>query len=268
MATEFNYVVGLNTSRIAGAAAEIRSQLGMALSGATGFNTPAGNLPGGGFTGPSQLSDFSGGVSQGMGQMLGSFGAAGPQGNFGGTFTNPAIANVPHYGVPQIEFSLEQERLLTRGGLGRAYMDRPPGVGAGEYFVASQASAMERQLNANSSAWNVAASTFGSVALGMAGGSLVNSLVEKSVAPQLTGMLGKFGVSEGMAKGLGKVGAFAAGWMAFDYANDYIGKQVQDYYADIEKTKGQASELGNIVGFGRGLKSPEQVGLGFAALDV
>ena len=78
------------------------------------------------------------------------FAGFGPvQSMFGGTFTNPAMALNPHYGMVQAQTSLEEEWGIHRGGLAAAQQMKPPGVSAATYALGVESNFINRQLDAS-----------------------------------------------------------------------------------------------------------------------
>lgn len=263
--TEFNYVVNVDTSRVMGAAAEIRSQMGMALAGPTGFATPASGLLGGG-AGMMGVQDFAGGAASGFAQMQAGLarppmlmqGMAGTMFGsvFGGTFTNPAMAYTPHYGMIQADSQLSTEWLVHRYGAGAANLLRPPGVGAFEFARNTEMSFQDRTIGASHDAFAAARSTGLSVAGGMAGGM---------VTGWLGGMAGKaIGGAMFGAPGAA-IGALAGDWFGYNVGDDLVGKSIQNYYAQIEQIGGTTQEMGRIIGSGRGMTRTAEYNLGVGA---
>ncbi|MBW2691017.1 MAG: hypothetical protein JRE57_00105 [Deltaproteobacteria bacterium] len=255
MATEFNYVANIDTTRIMGAVAEIRSQLGMALGSATGFGSPAAGIVGGGAGG--------GGAPYAAQQMLAGFGNFTPS-MFGGTFTNSAMAYTPHYGMMQAQSTFAQERQIHQGGLAAAARAAPPGVAAADHFMAIESNLINRQIDAKHQAQFAASSTFYSGAGGLMAGvgadmlaAPIGAYAGGKIASRLFG---------GGAAGAGKfVGGLAAGWMAFDWAMDEVGGDIQEHFANVERIGGVTKELGEIAGAGRGLGRTKRYDLGVAA---
>jgi hypothetical protein len=272
MATEFNYVVNVDTTRVMGAMAEVRSQVGMALGSPTGFGGPAAGLPGGGFG--VGLADVSGGISAGVAQMAAGF-ARGPGfmgglpgmiagSSFGGTFTNPAMAYTPHYGAIQAETSLGQEWLLHRYGMPAAQLLKPPGVSAAEYSIGVEKNFIDRQLEAGHQAAMGARTAFlsgvGGLTAGSAaqiGGAAVGGMVGARMA---TGLFGAGAAGAGRM-----VGGLAGGLGAFMLAHDFVGGAIQEHFAQVEQIGGVTRELGEIAGAGRGLGRTARYDLGVAA---
>jgi hypothetical protein len=262
--TEFNYVVNLDTSRVMGAVSEIRSQVGMALGSPTGFGSPAMGIggPGAAMMG---VSDFGGGAMQGMAMMQAGFARPpffmGPGGmlagnSFGGTFTNPAMAYTPHYGSMMAESQLSQELLVGKFGLGAANLLRPPGVGAGEYASAMGTAHAQRQVGAVHDALSAARSSVVSTAAGMAGG-WAGGAIGGWVGAGIGGLIGG-PVGAGIGMLAGQIGGDLLG---FNVVSDLV----QSHYAQIEQIGGVTTELGNILGAGRGMGHRQRYDLGRAA---
>lgn len=262
MSTEFNYVARLDTTQIMSGIAEIRSQVGMAFASPTGFQSPAMSIQGGGFSGMNNVASASAAQFQ---QMFSGMSAG--QSMFGGTHTNPAMAYSPHYGMNQAQTSLQEEWQVHRGGMAAAAAMKPPGVSAAAYAAAVEGNFINRQIDANHAASMAAQSAFYAGVGGLAAGETA-SMVAAPIGAYAGGKLATrlFGAG---AAGAGKMlGGLAAGWMAFDYANDYVGGKIQGHYADIEQTMGVTRELGELAGAGRGLKRSQRVELGIAARDA
>ena len=253
MATEFNYVVNVDTTRVMGAMAEVRSQVGMAF-GAPGGGGPA---PGGG-------GFVAGAASAGYGMMERGFGR-GMDAMFG-THTDPGIANNPHYGMIQATTNLQQERQIREGGLQAAATMRPPGVSGYEYAIGVQENAAERRVESNYQAFSAGRAALTSGAAGMGAGELAWLGIGAPVGGAIGGSLAK---RWGMSAGAGKmIGGMAGGLLAFSLADEYVGGRIRDHYAEVEQTRGTVTELGNIAGAGRGLSRTERVGLGKAAFEA
>lgn len=254
MTTEFNYVARLDTTQIMSGLAEIRSQVGMAFGSPTGFQSPAMSIAGGG-------SDFSSGVAQHAQQMFA--GLQSPP-SFGGTFTNPAMAYSPHYGMIQAETSLDQEWRVHRGGIEAALAMKPPGVGAGTYALGVEQNFIARQLEASDAAATASRQSLYSGLGGLAGGevaSMVAAPVGAFVGGRVAGRL--FGSG---AAGAGKLlGGLAAGYAAYSFASEWIGDKINEDFAQIEQIRGVTGELGEIAGSGRNLSRTKRYDLGVAA---
>lgn len=262
MSTEFNYVARLDTTQIMSGIAEIRSQVGMAFASPTGFQSPAMSIQGGGFSGMNNVASASAAQFQ---QMFAGMSAG--QSMFGGTHTNPAMAYSPHYGMNQAETSLQEEWQVHRGGLAAAAAMKPPGVSAGAYAIGVESNFINRQLEANHAASMAAQSSFYAGVGGLAAGETA-SMVAAPIGAYAGGKLATRFLGAGAAGAGRMLGGLAAGWMAFDYANDYVGGKIEQHYADIEQTMGVTRELGELAGAGRGLKRSERVELGIAAREA
>ena len=261
MSTEFNYVARLDTSQIMSGLSEIRSQVGMTLGGAGGFG--GGTL---------SQTNFGGGASMGMSQMMNSFAGGFGTPGLGGTFTDPAMAYSPHYGMQGAATSLQQEGLIMNGGGGRTGMEwagrfAPPGVSAGEFAFAAFGNNLDRSIQSRE-----AASLAGGSALASSAGGLLAGEAAQALAAPIGAFAGAkiasrmFGA--GAAGAGAAIGGLALGFGAFSVASDLVGGKIQEHYADIEQTLGVTRELGSIVGGGRGLSRTQQYDLGVAARDA
>lgn len=250
MATEFNYVARLDTSQIMSGLSEIRSQVGMALGG--------GSFGGGSFS----QTNFGGGAASGITQMMGAMGGSGAYA--GGTFTDPAMAFSPHYGMQGAETTLRQEGLIS-GPNGMAWAGRmaPPGVSAGEFAFAAMGNNIDRQIQAHE-----AASLAGQSALVSNAGGLLAGELAMGIATPL-GAIGGGKIASRMfgaeAAGAGRaIGGLAAGLGAMFLATDYVGGKIEKHYAEIEQTMGVTRELADIIGGDRGLSRSQKIELGIA----
>lgn len=258
MATEFNYVVNLDTSRVMGQMAEVRSQVGMSLGAPSGMGA----------------GDFSGGVASGFAQMASGLQRppafmSGLQGaifgsNFGGTYTNSAMAYTPHYGMVQAETNLHQEWLVHRYGMPAANLFKPPGVSGFEYAMGSEKNYIDRRMEAERGAFTAMRSTVASGVGGMVAGEGLSML-----ATPIGAMAGRSLATRFLGPGAGGAGAFlggaAAGLFAFSAGSDFVGDAIQEHYAKIEQVGGITTELGDIMGAGRGMGRAEKYGMGRAA---
>jgi hypothetical protein len=216
---------------------ELRSQLGMALASATGFNNAAMALGG-----------------------TPNLGGAG----FGGTHTNAAMSYTPHYGAIQASTSLQQEWQVGRYGLAAAQQLKPPGVSAGTYAMGAMSNAIDRDIQARQQSQMAARAAFHTGAGGLAAGegaAMIAAPAGAFVGGRLAGRF--FGKG---AMGAGKMlGGLAAAWTAFDWANEYVGGKISEHYAQVEQIGGVTKELGQLAGGGRGLGRLQQYNLGVAA---
>lgn len=248
MATEFNYVVNVDTTRVMGAMSEVRSQMGMALGGVPSQFAP---------TGP--MAQMMAGLESRAGSILGR------------THTDPGMAYNPHYGQVHATTTAEQEAAVARHGLAAAEAMRPPGVSAYEYAAGVHENAIERQQQARNAARNAAQSTFLSGAGGLAAGeaafagaSLVGGALGARVGARLFG-----GGLGGAAAGAGRfLGGMGLGIMAFGMAEEYVGGKIRDHYAEIERVSGVTNELADIVGGGRNLTRTQRYETGIAAREA
>ncbi|MFQ5352665.1 MAG: hypothetical protein ACE5D3_06295, partial [Candidatus Binatia bacterium] len=255
MATEFNYVANIDTTRIMGAVAEIRSQIGMALGSATGFAGRAVGIAGGGFAGDPSATAAN---------MLPGFGRFTPN-MFGGTFTNAAISYTPHYGAMVATTSFGQEQRVFQGGLGAAAKMAPPGVSPAEYFIGSETNRINRDIEARHQAQFAARSTFYSGMGGLAAGE-VASAVAFPIGAMAGGKLASRFLGGKSAIGAGKfLGGLGLGLLAYDWAMDEVGGRIQEHFANVERIGGMTRELGELAGAGRGLKRTSRYELGIAA---
>src|SRR5579859_3624699 len=196
MATEFNYVVNVDQSRVMSSAVELSSTMQMAL--ARGIQGAQLQAPLAGTT----LTDAVGGAATGfnlMGADFARFPMAMP-GMFtpmvGGTFTNGAMAYTPHWGMQQAETSLQQEWLVDRYGLGAAQRLKPPGVGAVEFGMGVERNFVDRKIEAQHEAFSAARTTV------MSG---VASMVGWYGGEKLGGLLGRVIGARFGAPGIGKI---------------------------------------------------------------
>lgn len=283
MATNFNYAVNVDTSKVAGAMTEIRSQIGMAMNSPTGLAFPAMGMGGGGFSmgsaGMSGFGDLVSGGASGFGQMMQGLSrhqTMGPMIAMGGTFTNPAIAYTPHYGVITAQSQLNAERQLANGGLAVAGVLAPPGVGAHEYFVNTMGQSIERGIEARQQAEHAGMGAFASTGGGMVAGMAAGALGQWAGEKVIGGVLKKHGFAEAAhASGLSSTGRLIRGagaiglsFLAWDAAQEYVGDKIQSHYNEVEQTHGIMKELGGIAGGGRGLSPGVQAGLGVAAYGI
>jgi len=254
VATEFNYVARLDTSQIMSGLSEIRSQVGMALGG--------GGFGGGGLA----QTNFGGGVSTGMNQMMGAMGGMG--GGRGGTYTDPAIAYSPHYGMQGAQTTLAQEGLVAGpDGMAMAGRMAPPGVSAGEFAMAVTGNNIERSIQARQAASMAAQSSIASIGGGLiadrAGSWVGTAAGGWAGSAAATSMFGAEAAGAGAAIG-GLAGGVGLGLVAMNYVSD----KIQAHFADIGQGVGTAKEMGDIVGSGRNLTRTQQAELGLAARDA
>lgn len=271
MATEFNYVVNLDTSRVMGQMAEVRSQVGMSLGSATGFAAPAMAMPGGGF------GDMAGGAAAGFAQMAQGLSRppafmGGLQGqilgsSFGGTFTNSAMAYSPHYGMVQAETNLNQEWLVHRYGMPAANMFKPPGVSGFEYAMGSEKNYIDRRMDAERGAYSAMRSTVASGVGGMLAGEGLSML-----AAPIGAIAGRSLATKFLGAGAGGAGAFIGGaglgLLAFTKGSEIAGGIIQEHYAQVEQIGGITTELGDIMGAGRGMGRNQKYHMGRAAREA
>lgn len=235
---DIKLTASLDTTQAMSSIHEIRSQLGMALASATGFNNAAMAMAG-----------------------YPNLGGSG----FGQTFTNPAMAYSPHYGAIQAHTTLQQEWLVGRYGLEAAQAMKPPGVSSATYAMGAMSNAIDRDVEAKQQAQLAGQSAF----FTGAGGLLAGSVAERLAAPVGAYVGGRIGARLlGGAGGVGAgklLGGLAVGWAAFDWANDFASKHIGEHFAQIEQIGGATSELGQLAGGGRGLGRLQQYNLGVAA---
>lgn len=216
---------------------ELRSQLGMSLASATGF--------------------------QGAATALGAQPNLGGSG-FGQTHTNPAMAMSPHYGAVQATTSLSQERAIASGGLGAAHQMKPPGVSAASYAASAMSNAIDRDIQANQQSGMAARAAFYTGAAGLAvgeAGGVGGAIVGKMIGGAIGGrFFGAGGVKAGQFVG-GMAGGLGGFMLGQDVGSEWQGKK----FAQIEQTLGVTKELGKIAGGGRGLSRLEEYNLGTAA---
>ena len=141
MATDLKFTASLDSTQFMGQIRELRSQVGMALSSATGFNNAAMAMAG-----------------------TPNLGGSG----FGHTFTNPAMAYAPHYGAIQAHTTMQQEAAVLTNGLGAAQQLKPPGVAPASYAMAAMSNAIERDVAGRQEAAAAARATFWTGAGGLA----------------------------------------------------------------------------------------------------
>ena len=231
MATEFNYVVNVDTTRVMGAMHEVRSQMGMALGSPSGMG----------------MGDVMAGVTGGLRQM----------------FNMPHLQPLPPGGfsTPDIEKRIQQ------GGIAAAVELRPPGVSAATFATAVESNRITRNLEASHAARMAGEAAFASGMGGLIGGEMawapgafVGGALGKKVATRFLGA---------GAGGAGKMlGGFAGGIAAFGMVQEAISGSIQDHYAQIEQTSGIARELGEIAGAGRNLSRTQRYDLGGAAASA
>ena len=244
MATEFNYVARLDTSQIMSGLSEIRSQVGMAL--------------GGGMAGLGQ-TNFGGGVTTGMNQMVSAMGAGGFS-RMAQTFTDPAIAYSPHYGMQGAQTTLEQEGLLSRpGGLAAAGRMAPPGVSAGEFAMAMADSNAARRIQADSTASFAVQNTVLSAAGGLLAGTVAEKFGSAGGAMIGRGLFGKAG---------GAIGGLVGGMGAFMAVEQVVGGAISKHFEAAEQAAGVMGELGTVFGSGRNLSNSQQAEVGIAAYNA
>jgi hypothetical protein len=257
VATEFNYVVNVDQSRVQSSAVELATTMQMAL--ARGMQGAQLQAPFAGTT----ISDVASGAATGFNLMAGDVSRSpGPMagGMFtpmvGGTFTNAAIAYTPHWGMQQAETSLQQEWLIDRYGLGAAQRLKPPGVGATEFGLAVERNFVDRKMEAEHAAFSAMRTTVASgVAgtVGMFGGGWLGGAVGRVIGA-------RFGVP-----GLGKIAGDLLGAMAGEsIASDLT----TEHYAQIEQQRGIMTELGEIAGGGLGYTRAQRFGFGAAATEA
>lgn len=256
MATEFNYVVNLDQSRVQSSAVELSSTLQMAL--ARGIQGAQLQAPLSGTT----ISDAVGTAATGFNNFATGFqrfptpgvGVFSPM--VGQTYTNADIAYSPHWGMRQAETSLEQEWLVDRYGLGAAQRMKPPGVGATEFGLAVERNFVDRKIEAGHAAFTAARTTIMSGAAGLAGWT---------AGEVLGGAVGGFvGARFGVA-GLGKIaGGFLGGMAGDSLASDFA----EQHYALREQQRGIMTELGEIAGGGLGYSASQRFGFGAAAVQA
>jgi hypothetical protein len=216
---------------------ELRSQLGMSLASATGF--------------------------QGAATALSSQPNLGGSG-FGQTHTNPAMAMSPHYGALQATTSLAQERAIASGGLGAAHQMKPPGVSAASYAASAMGNAIDRDIQANQQSAMAARAAFYTGAAGLATGE-VGGIGGAMVGKMIGGAVGGRFFGAGGVKAGQFVGGLAGGLGGFMLGQDVGEKWQGKKFAQIEQTLGVTKELGQIAGGGRGLNRLEEYNLGTAA---
>jgi len=242
VATEFNYVVNVDTSRVMGAMSEVRSQMGQSM------------MP----QGPTGVGAVVGGAAAGMGAMTNALVRYPVSGRYAGlynTFTDPAMAYTPHYGAVTASTTPGMERLVDREGLDAAQRLRPPGVSAADFYREVQGNRIERENEAKHQAFSAARTTLMSGAGGLVAGSAASSIFGK-IGGALGGKAGTFGRMAGSAVlGLG----------AFMVASDVVGGAIQEHYASIERIGGVTRELGEILGAGKGLSREERYNMGQSA---
>jgi len=256
MATEFNYVVNVDTTRVMGAMSEVRSQIGMALGGATGF-AGVGGLTGGG-------SDFSGGASAAFGRMMGGMG-----GGFKfGTFTNEAMSYMPHHGMVQAHTTLEQERAVNQGGVAAAAQFKPPGVSSAEFAMGVQSNFVDRNITAKYEANVAARSSFYAGVGGLAAGELASRMVGTPLGGAIGAGVATKLFGAGAAKTGKMIGGFAGMFAAYSLADDVVGGAIRGHYAERQMTEGITKELGEIAGAGRNLSRTQKYDLGSAAMGA
>lgn len=259
MATEFNYVANIDTTRVMGAVAEIRSQIGMAFSSPTGFASAATALLGSG-------TDASGGAASAARQMMAGFGRFTPN-MFGGTFTNAAMAYTPHYGMIQAQTTLAQELRVHRGGLEEAAKMAPPGVAPAEYFLGSEKNLIGRQVEAAHNARFAATASLTSGVAGLAAWSVGDWLGGAVGAKVGAGLATKY-LGSGAASTGGLIGGLYLGYKVGSWASEKVGGAIQEHYANIERIGGITKELGELAGAGRGLGRTSRYKLGVAAREA
>jgi hypothetical protein len=243
VATEFNYVVNVDTTRVMGAMSEVRSQMGMALGGPGGF-----------------------GAGPAMSRMMASL-ETGLVGGFGRTHTDPEMSYTPHYGQVHATTSMAQEQAVQRFGLAAAQAMRPPGVSAYEYAMGVHGNAIERQQEARHSAKIAAQSAFFSGVGGLAGGELA-FMAAAPVGRALGGRVATRLFGAGAAGAGRMLGGLGLGIAAFGMAEEAIGGRIRQHFADVEQIGGVTRELGDIVGGGRGLTRRQQYETGVAAREA
>lgn len=262
MASEFNYVVNVDTSRVMGAMAEVRSQVGMAFGapGTAGGAIGAAPAPTAGAmvvgAAAAGYRIMQAGFNQGMDALTG----------YSRTHTSPAIAYSPHFGMIQATTNLAQERQIAEGGLAAAARMRPPGVSPFEYAMGVHTNAIERQVEGGYQAFAAGRATAASTAGGMFAGEAAWLLAGAPIGKRIGAKLGArwgLGATAGRA-----VGGIAGGLLAYTLADEYVGGRIRDHYAKVEQTRGTVTELGDIVGAGRGMTRTERVNLGIAAFDA
>ena len=245
MASEFNYVVNLDTSRVMTAMSEIRSQIGMALQGPTGFAGPASGIGGGpGTTVQNVVQGTMSGLEQMRQSMIGAT-------NFG-TFTNPAMANQMHYGPQQATTNLEQEWLVQRYGLSAAQSLRPPGVSPTEYASSVDMNRFRREQMAREEGYagfTSALATGVAFPVGYGAGATAAKVASKALG----------------------LGATAAGVATFGIgmiASEVLAGATEDYFADVSQKQMAIREMGERIGYGRDLTASQRSKRGGAALGA
>jgi hypothetical protein len=217
-------------------------------------------------------TNFGGGASAGINQMVGSFAGGFGTPGMGGTFTDPAMAYSPHYGMAGASTTLEQEKLMMRGGRGRTGMEwagrfAPPGVSAGDFAFAAMQNNIERDIQSNEAASMAGGAAFASTAGGLLAGSVAYRLA--GIPGRMAGGAAASGMFGAGAAGAGRaIGGLAAGVGAMFLASDYVGGKIQDHFSGIEQTLGVTRELGEIVGGGRGLNRSQKYEMGIAAREA
>ena len=255
MATEFNFLVDLNTSRASAHANELAFTTQMAV--ARGFQS--GGLQATGMTGAGDI--VSGGMG-GLGQMFSQMTrfptmVPGYAPMFGGTFTNEQMAYTPHWGKQQAETSLVQEWMVDRYGMAAAGRMRPPGVGAGEYAMAVERNYIDRLAEARNQSYAAARTTVVGGALGIGVGGPIGQFGGAA----LGGLLGR-------AVGLGPVGALVGGFGGYMLGMDVAESATQQHYSEIELQRKTIRELGEIAGGGRNLSRVQRSDMGAAAMSA
>jgi hypothetical protein len=227
----------LDSTSVTSSLWELRSQLGMALANATGFNNAAMSMAG-----------------------APSLGGSG----FGMTHTNQAMAYTPHYGAVQAHTTLQQEWQVGRYGLEAAQQLKPPGVSAASYAMGAMSNAIERDIEGRQQAQMAGRAAFFTGVGGLAAGEAA-SMAAAPVGAFLGGKLGgRFFGAGGVGAGR-LIGGLAAAWTAFDWANDYVGGKISEHFAQVEQIGGVTQELGQLAGGGRGLSRLQQYNLGVSA---
>lgn len=217
---------------------EVRSQLGMALSSATGFNNAAMSMAGAPNLGGS---------------------------GFGHTFTNAAMAYSPHYGAIQAQTTLQQEWQVQRYGLAAAQQMAPPGVAPASFAMAAMSNAIDRDVSAKQEAASAARATFWTGAGGLAAGDAAAGLAGAPIGALVGGAIGKRFFGAG-AVGAGRMlGGLAGSFAAFDLAQNWAGDKIEKHFSEVEQIGGFTRELGELAGGGRGLSRAKRYDLGVAA---
>jgi hypothetical protein len=236
---DITYTLNVDTTRLAGAMSEVRSQLNQGMAGgAAGIGMMPGYV-GGAMSG---LADFGGAAAMAGGMMMRGLQTM-PTVQVP-SYMDMAMSTQPHYGILNANASIASEWLNASYGPRALTRFAPPGVGATEYGRYLALEHARRLGEAPVEAGMAAAGAIGTFVAGdigaMAGGGIAK-LLGRGTIGQLAGVVG---------------GALAAGGVA-----DY-------FFDEASRERKLTRELGEIADARRGLPETTRRQLGGALADV